>query len=143
MSVLAVEGRAEYSWVFMLGAAAMAVLACCTELRRSEGEPVNWRKSLFTLWLVGFTGWCGFYVAIALFDYAHGSRGNYWWVAVYAFAPVLLGLAVWHSRGSPRGPGDEAPRTRNARQGCWGLARGIGFAIGVVAVGYVAYEVLK
>jgi hypothetical protein len=47
------------------------------------------------VWLIASIAWSGFYLAIALFNYANGSRGNYWWVAVYAFTPVLLGLVVW------------------------------------------------
>jgi hypothetical protein len=56
---------------------------------------MNWRESLFRVWLIESIAWSGFYLAIALFNYATGSRGNYWWIAVYAFAPVLLGLVVW------------------------------------------------
>ena len=56
---------------------------------------MNWREGLFRAWLIASIAWSGFYLAIALFNYATGSRGNYWWIAVYAFTPVLLGLVVW------------------------------------------------
>ena len=56
---------------------------------------MRWRKLLFRVWLAGAIAWAGFYVAIALFNYVHGSRGNYWWIAAYAITPGLLGLVVW------------------------------------------------
>ena len=56
---------------------------------------MNWRKAMFRVWLIASIAWSGFYLAITLFNYANGGRGNYWWITVYAFAPVLLGLVVW------------------------------------------------
>lgn len=56
---------------------------------------MRWRKLLFRVWLVGSIAWSGFYVAVALLNYVHGNRGNYWWIAAYALTPGMLGLVVW------------------------------------------------
>jgi hypothetical protein len=56
---------------------------------------MRWRKALFRMWLVGSIAWSGFYLAIAFFNYVHGSRGDYGWIAAYAFTPIMLGLVVW------------------------------------------------
>jgi hypothetical protein len=56
---------------------------------------MNWRKAMFRVWPIASIARSGFYLAIALFNYAEWGPGNYWWITVYAFAPVLLGLVVW------------------------------------------------
>ena len=101
---------------------------------------MNWRKAMFRVWLTASIAWSAFYLAIALFNYVNGGRGNYWWITLYAFAPVLLGLVVWALACFARRGGDKAPRAPNARQGRWGLAGGIRFDRREVLM---ASEVLK
>jgi hypothetical protein len=81
---------------------------------------MNWRKAMFRVWLIASIAWSGFYLAIALFNYAKGAEET---TGGSPSTPLRQFCWAWWcglSRGSPQGGGDESHVFAMLHKGRWG-----------------------